>query len=153
MDYLSAICLCENNGISANQEKVHENIILYKENIMVPIVYDEESCEYVVDFFSENKKFVFFDCFNNGNIIENHSEIKYFKAVLDLASNLCRSRNFICRPTVNSWIPFEFIKSSIWNTNLTVDIRASFLDLMMSLYIDFQPRNYEKKPELFRSFD
>ena len=42
---------------------------------------------------------------------------------------------------------------SIWNDDLSIEIRASFLEMIMNMHVDFQPRSQIKKPELMKPLE
>ena len=154
------ICTCYDSGISINQEKVHEELFYSTENlnrIVIPTSVDAERKnlyillprlsgigEHSVDMF---------ECFSNGEIRKYKKEVEYMTSLLDLFSSLCKGRNFICKASVSNILPVELLVNNIWNENLSKELRATFLDLLMNMHIDFQPRSYSKKPELIRTLE
>lgn len=90
-------------------------------------------------------------CFEEGKIKYYCNELEYFTKLIGVFSALCKGRNYICKSSVNNWFPLNFLLESIWNTELTLELRANFVDLLISMHIDFQPRNHIQKPELIRT--
>ena len=146
-------------GVAANQEKVHEKMFYFPDSynkVIIPVTIDNEKSlkillrhptgvgEEYIDFFS------FFD---NGTIIKSTEEIIYFTKLIGVFSSLCKSRNYVCKSSISNWFPLPFLLESIWNENLEIEIRANFLELLMSMHIDFLPRYYIEKPELIRTAD
>lgn len=94
-----------------------------------------------------------FSCFSYGSVIKYQKEIEYFTVFLGLFSSLCKGRNYICKASVNNWFPFRIIFDNIWNDELTLEVRANFLEMLMNMHIDFQPRSFTEKPELIRTLE
>lgn len=90
-------------------------------------------------------------CFVNGEIDSKYvNEIRYFTIMLELFSDMCTGRNYICKASIKDWFPIEVLVSNIWNEELSPDIRAAFLKLMLNMHVDSQPRQEMPKPELIR---
>lgn len=90
-------------------------------------------------------------CFSNGEIDPKYmNEIKYFTVMLELFSDMCTGRNYICKASIKDWFPIQVLVSNIWNEELSPDIRAAFLKLMLNMHVDSQPRQETPKPELIR---
>jgi RyR and IP3R Homology associated/RIH domain/Ion transport protein len=94
-----------------------------------------------------------YSCFHKGEIIKYHTEIKYFILLLRLFACLCKGRNFICKISINKWFPIHILMNNIWNEELSTDLRASFLEMVMNMHVDFQPRAYIQKPEFIRTME
>lgn len=65
---------------------------------------------------------------------------------------MCKGRNSTCKESISKWYPINVILSNVWEDKLSIEIRAAFLQMLMSMHIDSTPRVKEKKPELIRSF-
>lgn len=90
-------------------------------------------------------------CFSNGVIEPKfYNEIEYFTRMLELFSDMCTGRNYICKASIKDWFPIQIIVNNIWNDQLSPHIRAAFMKLMLNMHIDSQPREESKKPELIR---
>lgn len=90
-------------------------------------------------------------CFENSKIKpEFLNEIVYFTRMLELFSDMCTGRNYICKASIKDWFPIQVLVSNIWNEQLSPDIRAAFMKLMLNMHVDSQPREEIKKPELIR---
>jgi hypothetical protein len=90
-------------------------------------------------------------CFMNGEIDPRYTnEIQYFTRMLELFSDMCTGRNYICKASIKDWFPIQVLVSNIWNEQLSPDIRAAFLKLMLNMHVDSQPRQEIPKPELIR---
>ena len=90
-------------------------------------------------------------CFINGEIDPRYlNEIQYFTRMLELFSDMCTGRNYICKASIKDWFPIQVLVSNIWNEQLSPDIRAAFLKLMLNMHVDSQPRQEIPKPELIR---
>lgn len=90
-------------------------------------------------------------CFSNGEIDPRYmNEIQYFTKMLELFSDMCTGRNYICKASIKDWFPIQILVSNIWNEELSPDIRAAFLKLMLNMHVDSQPRQETSKPELIR---
>ena len=63
---------------------------------------------------------------------------------------MCTGRNYICKASIKDWFPIQVLVSNIWNEQLSPDIRAAFLKLMLNMHVDSQPRQEIPKPELIR---
>ena len=90
-------------------------------------------------------------CFCNGQIEPKFvNEIEYFTRMLELFADMCTGRNYICKASIKDWFPIQVLVSNIWNDQLSPDIRAAFMRLMLCMHVDSQPRQEVKKPELIR---
>ena len=90
-------------------------------------------------------------CFRNGQIEPKFvNEIEYFTRMLELFSDMCTGRNYICKASIKDWFPIQVLVSNIWNEELSPEIRAAFMKLMLHMHVDSQPRQEIKKPELIR---
>lgn len=153
------ICTCFDSGVSINQEKVHEKIFFnaetYNKAVILNSIDNENNLILLLKhregFGEENVNM--FRNFLNGEIIDYHKDIKYMISLMQLFSALCRGRNFICKASVSNWFSLDLLINNIWNENLSHELRATLLDMLMSMHIDFQPRSYLPKPELIRTLE
>ena len=140
-----------------NQEKIHEMIFgnpeTHSKAIITTSTVSDKMTLYV---FLQNpegigeKNIPLESCFENGVIKSNNNEIEYFTKMLELFSDMCTGRNYICKASIKDWFPIQILVSSIWNQQLSPEIRAAFMKLMLHMHIDSQPRQETKKPELIR---
>lgn len=95
-----------------------------------------------------------FSCFSRGEIKKNYQkEIQYFIMILGLFANLCKGRNFICKSSITKWFPIQMLLENIRNEELSVELRAKFLEMLMNMHVDFQPRGKIKKPEMIKTVE
>ncbi|CAD8133483.1 unnamed protein product [Paramecium octaurelia] len=77
-------------------------------------------------------------------------QFEYIKNELNLIANLCLSRNTLACKTFQQTFLFNKTLPFVENSNLKEEIRAVFLKLIRVLYIDQEPYQTQKRPELVR---
>ena len=153
VDFLRTVCIYTETGVAVNQEEVHEKIFYYPEaynKILIPVAFENNRLTLLLS--DESKKaeqFVdLYSFFENGKLIKYESEINYFTKLIGVFSALCKGRNYVSKSSIEHWFPLEFLLNIIWDEKILKELRASFLDLLISMHIDFLPRIYIQKPEL-----
>ena len=91
-------------------------------------------------------------CFDNGEATMYIKELDYFKEMLELFAAMCCSRNYICTETIRNWFPITAVQANMWNSNISLPLRAVFCRLMLTIYIDSYPRERLKRPEMCRIY-
>lgn len=143
-----------------NQEKVHEKLFLnpetYSKAVIGTSMDSDKKTLYVIlqhpsGIGEENVDL--FSCFENGIIKNYHIEIEYFTTLLGLFASLCKGRNYMSKSSISRWFPVHLLMNNIWNEEISIEIRAYFLQMLMNMHVDFEPRAYVKKPELVRTLD
>lgn len=155
LSFLKTICTNQEQGISVNQEKVHEQLFHNPDTHAKVIITTMVG--------NNNELLVFFrsplgeqsvplnSCFENCLPFPSFSkELLYLKEMLDLFAAMCCSRNYICTDSISKWFPIQTLQTNMWNPELSLPLRASFCNLMLALYIDAYPRSEAMKPELCR---
>ena len=157
--FLRAICTYNGQGISVNQEKVHEQLFnnpdTYSKTIITTTTMEDRKRLFV--FFKSadgvGEQSVPLDaCFIDGQVVAYHKELDYFKEMLELFAAMCCSRNYVCTETIRNWFPITAVQSNMWNANISLSLRAVFCKLMLTIYIDSYPREKLKRPEMCRIF-
>lgn len=151
MNFLQFICLDHGAGIKLTQEKIHEClfegpdssnkgiITTVAEGNKIQLVIPKLINEEVIPF----EKF-FIDQESDQNVKLN---LEYFNKMLELFANLCKDRNYTCKSAVNNWFPAEVLNHYIKNNEISIELRASFVRLTFSTYIDSHPRHENNYPE------
>lgn len=132
--FLGGICVFKGEAISVNQEYVFASII--KKKRFSKILIQTETDENNLVLLHSSIKIPLLTCFEEGRIVGYEEEIKYFKCLLKLYSNLCKGRNFESFAYFSSKFPYEVLSSLVWNKDLTISIRGAFCMLLNNLYID-----------------
>lgn len=149
IDFLKNICVYKGEAVSANQEKVFASIFKNKKIVKHALITTEtEGNELYI--FVRGIRISLLSCFEDGRINGYDVEMQYLTGLLDLYSNLCIGRNFESSAMFIEKYPFEVLHSMIWNSHLTISIRAAFCKLMLAMYIDCFMREEVVKPELIQ---
>lgn len=97
--------------------------------------------------------FVLLDaCFKDGESLFP-KEVEYFTEQVALFADLCAGRNYTCSNEIRTRFPVSVFPRYIWSENLTPSLRAAFVRLFQSLYVDSYPREEVQKPALCRTLD
>ena len=155
LKFLKTVCKYKGDGLSVNQEKIHEllfeNAETYKKAIIITTTRQDNKRLWISmkaqEGLGENY-LLLDDCCEEKSPYEK--EIDYFVSLLDLFADMCAGRNYVCNETIREWFPIKSLRYNIWNKNLHKEIRAAFCRLLLNLYIDSYPRDELIKPELCR---
>ncbi|OMJ77245.1 hypothetical protein SteCoe_23193 [Stentor coeruleus] len=147
--FLNNICVYKGEPVSANQEKVFASIFKNDE-IVKNVLINTETDGNELFIFVKGIRISLLSCFEDGRINGYDIEMQYLTGLLELYSNLCSGRNFESSALFIEKYPFEVLNLMIWNSHLTIDIRASFCKLMLAMYIDCFMREEVAKPELIK---
>jgi hypothetical protein len=85
------------------------------------------------------------------------AERNFFKAQLNLYSALCKNRNGLSCEYVSRKFPLAILRDHIFKENprdsnmIPDDLKATFLRLIIVVYVDRAPRRIVEKPDLVRS--
>lgn len=82
--------------------------------------------------------------------MNNGQTYQYFLAYLDLVANLCFQRNYKGIKALEQTVSFEIIFGCIQSKKLPYAMRGKFVDLILRLYIDKDPREPMQIPQLTR---
>ena len=91
-------------------------------------------------------------CFKDGSSLFP-KEVEYFTEQVALFADLCAGRNFTCSNEIRTRFPVSVFPRYIWNQDLAPSLRAAFVRLFQSLYVDSYPREEAQKPALCRTLD
>lgn len=69
---------------------------------------------------------------------------------MNLYADLSSNRNLLWKSTLELEFPIEFLFSQLACENLSIELRSAFCRLAFSLYVDQEPLNYLKTPNLCR---
>lgn len=147
--FLNNVCVYKGEAVSANQEKVFASIFKNHE-IVENVLINTETEGNELYIFVRGVRISLLSCFEDGRINGYDIEMQYFTGLLELYSNLCYGRNFESSALFIEKYPFEVLHEMIWNSHLTIAIRASFCKLMLAIYIDCFMREEVVKPELIK---
>jgi len=155
---LKSVCRMGIKAIAINQELIHR-LLLKDEEALNTAVIDTHMDEKLFKFIApiengQGEVRVVDQCFDPaGRCIEFPNEMAYLESQLDLFSELCYGRNYLCKRSIEERFPIIGLKENIWNTHLPLDIRASLTRLMLTIYIDAEPRSELKCPDLSRAME
>lgn len=157
--FLRVICTHNGQGISVNQEKVHEQLFnnpdTYSKTIITTMTQEDRRRLFVflkAEDGPGEKSVPLDSCFEEGKVIRYKKELKYFKEMLELFAAMCCSRNYVCTETIRNWFPITAVQDNMWNEHISLELRAVFCKLMLTIYIDAYPRERLKRPEMCRIF-
>lgn len=149
--FLKCICLYNGDSVKLTQEKIHEHLFENTETFtkaVLSTVSQGDTLGIVLPGVNGEYSILLDECFTNSNISEKHkTHILYFNRMLELFAELCRDRNYTCKGSLKDWFPVNVLLHYIWDTNISSDLRASFVKLMLTMYIDSHPRHEERLPE------
>lgn len=149
LDFLKSICAYRGEGVTMNQEKIFASIFKEKKIVKNALISTETEGNSLYIHIGP-MKISLLSCFEGGRIIGYDTEIKYFTSLLELYSNLCLGRNFESSALLIPKFPLEVMQSMVWNSDLTIPIRAAFCKLMLTMYIDCFIGEELIKPNLIR---
>lgn len=154
LEFLKTICTNQGQGISVNQEKVHEQLFnnpdTHAKTIITTMVGEDNQLLVFLRGPQGEHSIPLNSCFENSLPTAYFKELSYLKEMLDLFAAMCCSRNYICSDSISKWFPIKTLQVNMWNPQLSLPLRASFCNLMLALYIDAYPRSESLKPELCR---
>lgn len=149
--FLQSICCFQGTGVKLTQERIHEHLFTnaetFKKAVITTIAYLDE-LKIILPGDSGDEEILLNECFLNGDVKEEyHIQINYFIRMLDLFAFMCKDRNYTCKSSIKDWFPIDVLLNYIWNDSLSPEMRASFVRLIINLYVDTHPRHEERFPE------
>lgn len=155
LQFLRAVCTHNDEGITVNQEKVHEQLFesphVHSRAVISTAIDSKKLYLLLPSNQSIGEERVLLDsCYSEGQLIMYHGELTYFAALLELFADICLGRNHVSTESIKKWLPLETITNYMWNKDLSIEIRAAFCRLLLHVYLDSYPRQIHKKPELCR---
>ena len=151
VQFLQSICSYQNTGVKLTQERIHEHLFLNPETFrkaVITTVAHLDTLSIILPGDKREKEILLNECFNSGEILDEYQvQISYFIRMLDLFACMCQDRNYTCKSSIKDWFPVDILLNYIRDENLSADIKATFVRLMVNMYVDSHPRHEEKFPE------
>lgn len=153
LNFISSLCFISTKSYYLNQNNIN-NVIRIKDIfdnhiIKTRMISKGDSFDLEVKYFNS---YGMIEVYPLQEIVSmNFIKIKKFLiSQLDLYTSLAINRNTINGLYYGSRYPLKFLSSAIYNEKYGEDLRASFLRMLIALYIDKPPRSEIKFPLLIR---
>lgn len=151
VQFLQSICVFSDKAIKLTQEKIHEMLFGNPETFSKVVINTISNDGYLSVLLPgpNGEQAVLLDsCFVDGVLEDSKKiEINYFYRLLELFADMCKDRNYTCKASLKDWFPVQVLIRYMWDTNLSSEMRSSFVRLMHSMHVDSHPRHEERYPE------
>ena len=152
MDFLASLCTYEDEGISTNQDLIHEYLFRNPDNfsrISIPVSSENGFNLDLILPTDENSKEIVIKLEKCCNRFKDRykDHLFYFSRLLFLYAKICSGKNAINFSSVSIWFPQKLLFFNIWNENISINLRAGFCCLYRSMYIDSFTKIEKKRIE------
>ncbi|EGR33075.1 MIR domain protein [Ichthyophthirius multifiliis] len=148
LNIVKDICKFNDKGVSVNQEQIYKFCFENGEKTKF-----HKAIFYKFQIVNNNLKIIL----NKDNVlyIENMNSHKlqkekynYFLQQINFYSDLAQNRNFLWKNYLEKLFPIQFLFDKIFDSSLQRELRSSFCNLALSVYIDQEPLDYVLVPQM-----